>query len=563
MTEKEKIYFEELIKRRTAGADMLEEDFLSGVKDSVTEKYSDQAHFIYELLQNADDVGATSATFELYEDKLVFKHNGTHHFFVSNPATEREDKANGKLGDINSITSIGNSNKKAKIGKFGVGFKAVFQYTNTPHIYDPEYRFYIDRFIVPVPIADDYDDRLPEETVFVFPFNHSEKTKQEAYSDIEEKLKTLKFPILFLSNLKYVSFEFADTLGLYGKDIDDDKSFVEDDITSEYITLTHNIGDDLIDRKLWLFSRKYKITDEHSEKYSVGFFLDDNNKLVAANEQAFCFFPTKESTGLNFIVHAPFLLTDSREGIKAGVQHNKTMISLLADLAADSLLLLKKLHLIDDKIFNVLPYDPNKFNDIDDKNKISFKPFYNQLKRKFQSETLLPTTDGYTDSKNAYWADVPNLVKLFTVKHLRELYKDNENAEWVFVSIGRAETIRTNKILANYIDEITDNWFDADDLFDLIEASFIKAQDLDWLFSFYKYISETQNRVNKVKEKPIFLDEENNATAVFDSKGQEILFLPSAGIDGYKTVNQELLKNEATVTLLKQIGIKEIGRAHV
>lgn len=373
MTEQEKIYFKELIKRRTAGADMLEEDFMSGVKDSVTEKYSDQAHFIYELLQNADDVGATSATFELYEDKLVFKHNGTHHFFVSDPATEKQDKADGKLGDINSITSIGNSNKKAKIGKFGVGFKAVFQYTNTPYIYDPEFRFYIDRFIVPVPVADDYADRLPEETVFVVPFNHSEKTKQEAYSDIEEKLKTLKFPILFLSNLKYVSFEFEDMLGLYVKDIDDDESFAVDDIVAESIKLTHNVGDELIDKKLWLFSRKYNISDDHSEKYSVGFFLDDNNKLVATNEQAFCFFPTKESTGLNFVVHAPFLLTDSREGIKAGVQHNKTMISLLANLAADSLVLLKELKLIDDKIFDILPYDENKFNDINDKNKISFK----------------------------------------------------------------------------------------------------------------------------------------------------------------------------------------------
>ena len=557
MTEQEKIYFEELIKRRTAGADMLEEDFMSGVKDSVTEKYSDQAHFIYELLQNADDVGATSATFKLYEDKLVFKHNGTHHFFVSDPANERQDKLNEKLGDINSITSIGNSNKKAKIGKFGVGFKAVFQYTNTPYIYDPEFRFYIDRFIVPVPIADDYDDRLPDETVFVFPFNHLEKTKQEAYSDIEEKLKTLKFPILFLSNLKYVSFEFADTLGLYGKDIDNDKSFVEDDIIVEHITLTHNVGDDFIDRKLWLFSRKYNISDNHSEKYSVGFFLDENNNLVATNEQAFCFFPTKESTGLNFIVHAPFLLTDSREGIKAGAEHNKTMIQLLANLAADSLLLLKKLKLINDNIVDILPYDESKFNDINDKNKISFKPFYSLIKNKFETEALLPTIDGYVSSENAYWADVPNLVNLFSVDQLRELYTDNENAEWVFVSFGRAETMRTNRILANYINDITDNWFDADDLLDMITANFIETQNIDWLFKFYKYVSERQNRIDKVKQKPIFLDESGNAVAVFDEKGQEILFLPSTGIDGYKTVNQELLNNETTVALLKQIGIKE------
>ena len=52
---------------------------------------------------------------------------------------------------------------------------------------------------------------------------------------------------------------------------------------------------------------------------------------------AFCFFPTKEVTNLNFILHAPFLLTDSREGIKAGEKHNNELIEQLAELAARQL----------------------------------------------------------------------------------------------------------------------------------------------------------------------------------------------------------------------------------
>jgi len=79
------------------------------------------------LLQNADDVGATSVRFILDNYKLVFTHNGTKLFSVSDPITEDEDSENGTLGDINAITSIANSNKReATIGKFGVGFKAVF-----------------------------------------------------------------------------------------------------------------------------------------------------------------------------------------------------------------------------------------------------------------------------------------------------------------------------------------------------------------------------------------------------------------------------------------------------
>ena len=155
-------------------AKALESFRLRGVRNSVVEKYSDQAHFIYELLQNADDAKATSARFELFSDKLVFSHNGTRRFSVSNPATEEQDLMNGTLGDINAITAVGGSNKtdEATIGKFGVGFKAVFQYTATPHIYDPNVFFKIERFIVPIRLEADYPGRRSEETLFVFPFDH-------------------------------------------------------------------------------------------------------------------------------------------------------------------------------------------------------------------------------------------------------------------------------------------------------------------------------------------------------------------------------------------------------
>lgn len=37
------------------------------------------------------------------------------------------------------------------------------------------------------------------------------------------------------------------------------------------------------------------------------------------------------------MIHAPFLLTDSREEIRAGVKHNNAMIKLLSELAADAM----------------------------------------------------------------------------------------------------------------------------------------------------------------------------------------------------------------------------------
>lgn len=70
MNRQDEIYFEALSNDREESADMLEKPSMRGIKNSVVEKYSDQAHFIYELLQNADDAKATTARFVLEPNRL-------------------------------------------------------------------------------------------------------------------------------------------------------------------------------------------------------------------------------------------------------------------------------------------------------------------------------------------------------------------------------------------------------------------------------------------------------------------------------------------------------------
>ena len=179
MTEEQKKWFDKLYQKRQNTATTLMDDFaISNMWNSVIEKYSDQAHFIYELLQNANDAKATKSSFQLTKNGLYFKHNGTKNFWVSNPDNEKLDQQNNKLGDINAITAVARSNKKdhSTIGKFGVGFKAVFQYTETPHIYDPNFQFKISKFIVPIKLDNDLTDRQNNETVFYFPLRHRRAT---------------------------------------------------------------------------------------------------------------------------------------------------------------------------------------------------------------------------------------------------------------------------------------------------------------------------------------------------------------------------------------------------
>lgn len=561
MTEEQKIWFDNLVKDRQDSAKTLEKHSMRGVKTSVVEKYSDQAHFIYELLQNADDAIATKSEFVLENDGLFFKHNGTVHFTVTDPENEKTDSENNKLGHINSITSVGSSSKKdqSTIGKFGVGFKAVFQYTETPHIYDLNFQFKIERFIVPVKLGHDIV-RLENETVFYFPFDKKETTANKAYSDILGKLKSLNYPILFLSSLQEVKWTANGESGVYSQRIIG-KIKDEGSITYKNLELSQQIGIETKKEKLVLFSRQI---EGQIHSYSVGFFLE-KGKLKPKNLPAFCFFPTKETTYLNFIIHAPFLLTDSREGIKKDDNWNKKSIKELAQLAADSLLILKDLKFIGDNIINILPYKESDFCQKDWYNRVTdkslFYPFYNKIKDKFLTESLLPAKDGeFSEKGHAYWAAAPNLTELFSNEQLALLVGDKD-AKWVFTSLGYQQTQNVDKEKAAYISDITFSRPFPKDILGKINQEFTQKQSFDWLYKLYEYLTNNGSYKEDVKTKPIFKDSKGNAVAAFKYEAKQylpILFLPNAGeISEFVTIHKDLLSNKISIEFIQAFGIKE------
>lgn len=564
MTEQTKQWFDLLTKDRSESASMLEKPSMRGVQRSVVDKYSDQAHFIYELLQNADDVRATSAHFRLDGKGLFFSHNGPVRFTLSNPLNEEADTDNGTLGHINAITSIANSNKtESSIGKFGVGFKAVFQYTQTPHIYDPQIRFKIERFIVPHMLEADLDWRKPGETIFFFPFDHQIKRPEDSYDEILEKVQSLDFPVLFLSNLYSVSFESGNIAGKYTKDITREKEY--GDITVRWLTLSLEVNDIRIAQPLVMFTRK----SASGYSCSLGYALREDGRLAPIDRPAFCFFPTKEVPALKFILHAPFLLTDSREGIKAGEKHNQEIVQQLAQLAADSLPILRDNKLIDDGILDIIPYDEARFNSMDDRSKLSFKPIFTAIKSKFQADALLPTADGECSFKKcSFWASDTELVELVSERQLAQL-TGVKDARWVFRSRGKKEVQNANRAMADYIDggdarawnrkeaNLIISSLAPEDVLKNLNYDFISAQSHEWLHELYNYLSERTSYQRFVKDKPIFLDQYGQAASAFDVRDQLILFLPDDDIDGYVTVNKELLSNKTTREFIEKFGIKK------
>ena len=127
----------------------------TAVLDLLGQLYSERTHFIFELIQNAEDAGATELAFELFADRLELRHDGR-------PFTE---------ADVRGVCGVGKSAKSGDltaIGKFGIGFKSVYAYTRTPRVHSGDEHFRIENYVRPYP-----EEPGPADgTLFVFPFDH-------------------------------------------------------------------------------------------------------------------------------------------------------------------------------------------------------------------------------------------------------------------------------------------------------------------------------------------------------------------------------------------------------
>lgn len=553
-------YFEALTKDRENSANVLEKPSMSGVQRTVVEKYSEQAHFVYELIQNADDAKATYARFVLQGDRLIFAHNGSRHFTVSDPATEREDQDRGRLGDVNSITAIAfsNKNEEATIGKFGVGFKAVFTYTETPHIYGPTLHFKIERFIVPKLLGQDHPNRREDETLFVFPFDKRGMPPAQAVREISERLLSLEYPVLFLNSLQRIDFVTPGHKGHYYEE--EIERYRGGDVTAQLLRLDYVNAEGRGSDEMWLMST----TDSSGYKLSVGFFVDRKGKLTPREMPAFCFFPTKVSTNLNFVINAPFLLTDSREGIKYGDQHNLRMIEELGGLAATSLELLCSIgeqrgsRIVDDNMFDVVPYERLGYYGYGygygygSGSNISFNPIIEALMNQVQYGHVLPGVDGYRGAKGSFVMESARISELLDERQLQELI-GSASAGQVLRSLTYASMDRS---LRSFLERIGVQFLTDNRFLEHITSGFIEKQNLDWLNKLHGFIVESRARTDKSRTLPVFQDSGGSACRAFDENGNEQLFLPSKDSEGYRVLSPEALELAGTKKLVDTYGLK-------
>lgn len=312
--------------------------------------FSRSAHFILELLQNAEDAGSKIGAgvgeigFSVSPVRIKITHNGQ-------PFNEE---------DVNAICGVRSSKKpeQGTLGFLGIGFKSVFKITDCPRIYSAGYQFKFDKArwsdprnepwqIMPLWVEQPPEAVDPALTTFILPFRSNELCQQT----VEELRKLDVHIFLFLKWLK--------------------KLHICDEITGK-TTVIENVGGqgnvvslmkDGVARRFAIFRRVsqvpmevandpalefYKRQNVNQREVVLAFGVDDQDNLMSLEDASALgsissFLPlVEERSGAKFLIQSDFLVQPGREAIQYELAWNHWLISEAAEAAKDAIEEFKK-----------------------------------------------------------------------------------------------------------------------------------------------------------------------------------------------------------------------------
>ncbi|QDT24351.1 sacsin N-terminal ATP-binding-like domain-containing protein [Gimesia chilikensis] len=570
-----------------------ENNFSEGINNLLTELYPENAHFIYELLQNAEDVEASYVSFELQTDQLVVEHDGKRRFTFK---------------DFESITSIGTSTKKddpTAIGKFGVGFKAVFAYTKNPEIHSGDHHFRIHDLVVP-DTSNVKRINVGDRTRFVFPFDHPHKFPSIAVEEIKRRL--LELPDITLLFLKHISnIEFVLPNGskgsLHRKSNSDSIIEIQSTRPHDPDLGTSNTQNNkhLKTKTNWLrFIEKVEIADpdkDYGQKecdISIAFHLerkrrrskDKKNSSTQTSNSTWeitplengnvsIYFPAiKEISRLRFHINAPFASTVARDSVRE-CKVNEDLRDHLADLLAKSMTDIRDLGLLTPEFLGVLP--------VPEDNLIPFyAPLRKRLVSEFTNKSLTPTYyDSYAPAKTLIQSSV-SLKQLLSKKDIHFLLDylnmGNDRQEWV---IGISQN---NPRLGHFLSSLDISYIGFDDFVQMLEHNisvskswiepdkelldWLKSKPDAWIQSMYAFLySELVDEYRFEELDSLLIVKMNDGSlgtgsgSYFPSDGdQNDITFPrtreSIYASGKKKKDQEKARK-----FLEEIGVREVGES--
>lgn len=504
-------------------------------------RYDDRSHFLFELLQNAEDAikrrksseGSRSVHFTLSTDGLRFSHFGQ--LFTE--------------GDVRGICGIGESTKGedlTAIGRFGIGFKSVYAFTDSPEIHSGDESFAIDSFVWPRALP--FLDTRAEETVFTFPFRSGDTT---AHQEIAAGLQGLGLrTLLFLKEIEDVSWAIDD--GPSGTYLRETAETLSD--TARRITLIGQESSSLdVTAETWLiFSREVtRYSGEVGGHVEIAFNLENGRIQRVANSALVAFFPTIVSTNLGFLVQGPYRTTPSRDNVPRSDEWNRHLVQETSILLVDSLHQLKALDLLTVDALSTLPLNASKFAEGS-----MFEPLFTDVRSALTYEPLIPQfRSGHSPGQNAKLARTQELRDLLTGAQLGALFGPPEELHWVSEEITQDRTPEVRQYLIRELNvaEITPEVF-----VPRLDKSFLEAQGDDWVLLLYEFLSGQPAllRLGRLDDVPL-VRLQDGTHVVTKVDGQLQAFLPGEMETLFPTVRQNVCAKPEVRKFLQSLGITE------
>lgn len=513
--------------------------------------YSDRTHFIFELLQNAEDAGATEFEFHLHPDRLEVRHNGRPF---------NEDDVRGICGLVEATKS----EDYTKIGRFGIGFKSVYAYTCSPEIHSTRYHFRIKNYVIPEAISGDISgDDL---TTFVFPFDHREVTPEDSHDEIMDGLTALDLrTLLFLKQLEVLRwFDGGESHGQYVRRSRNRKS-------AQLITLEAKTKEGSA-KERWLVFRKAVVPPEISIQRAPPAYIEaayrvEKNKagedqIVPINySPLIVFFKTEKETDLGFLIQGPYVTTPARDNVPEKQEWNITLVSETAVLVVDSLQRLKEMGFLSVRALACLPLD-----EVDFPEGSMFRPIFDTVRAAIANEELIPARGGgFTSGRNSVLARGADMVKLFNPRRLKKLLEFETTPKWLSTEITENRTPTLHRYLTTkQVDEheSSEASFQVPEIrpetiAEKLSEEFMMEQTEPWVRQLYLYFVSKQELISILREAPILKTQRGKYVAAVDENGAPLVFLPSKNSSGYATVKKSLIKDPAVLEFFRSLGLTE------
>lgn len=506
--------------------------------------YDDRTHFIFELLQNAEDAlgrrsewhGSRKVAFTLNPTRMTLSHFGK-------PFDE---------ADVRSVCDIAESTKnESSIGRFGLGFKSVYTVTDLPEIHSGEEDFAIENYVFPKRLA--RSARAADETQIILPLKPEDAS---AAQDITAGFRHLgPGALLFLRHIDEINwnveggasgFYLRNTPELLGTNVQRITVIGKEDDRPE------------VDQNWLVFHRDVLSAEGHPVgRVELAF------SLVVAIEAApgrwvvqplaksplVVFFPTVVESHLGFLAQGPYRTTPSRDNIPPGEPWNQHLVMETSSLLVEAMRWMRDNAMLDVAALRCLPLGREKFP-----KDSRFAPMFDAVRLAFQDEELLPTFDErHVTAQQAKLARTQELRELFSPEQVAALF-GSEVVAWLSGEItqDKAPEIRQYLMRELDIDEITPT-----KLVPSLTKAFLEAQSDEWVLRLYEFLSGQEKALRRHLDTVPLIRLDDGTHVLARENGKAKAFLPSAIATSFPTMRRAVCATPEVRLFLISLGITE------